>query len=72
LALADGNHCSLKNAVETLHDHKGELTVKWKTFSPAYFASVRHYIEAAWRDEGECCATHEDLSGAILGRMGHD
>lgn len=59
LAKAKKQHRKLQEAIASLHDHKGTLTVHWH--HEAYRAGLAKYIERAWEDENEFSITHLDV-----------
>lgn len=54
----------LNEEVLSLHDHKGDLTVTWKT--KRGFADCHKFIETAWADEDEPNVTHEVRGKGIV------
>jgi hypothetical protein len=57
LARRDGRDADLLGQLVSLHDHKGDLTAKWRDLTLAQ--SLFRYVNAAWEDQCECNVQHE-------------
>ena len=55
---------AFNGAIVKLHDHKGTLTVTWRSL--ADFSNYRAVVEQAWTEFGEVSIEHQDLDSREL------